>query len=111
MSEQLTQEQKQAIWAVKPGWYWATDIVNCRAIVEVDDLGRVWNFGCECEDRLEDWKDYVPVACEESAAALEAFNEHQWPYNLSEDEAKLIETAIAKNRAHFVKDGPGDGEA
>jgi len=46
MNEELTQEEKKAIWSA--GWL--------------------------------------------------AFDKHEWPYNLSEDDAKLIKTAIAKNR-------------
>jgi len=91
---------------VKPGYYWATDCIGQRVIVSVEiwcegapnQVLCVWAEGEGVKYAYEDFTNYVPVACEESAAALEAFDKHEWPYNLSEDDAKLIETAIAKNR-------------
>lgn len=101
---------------MKLGWYWATHSESeereiVRVSVRMDWSLGVYEIGTGRSSALEEWKDYVPVACEESAAALEAFDEQEWPFHLSEENAKLIEAAIAKNREHFVKDWPGEGEA
>ena len=91
---------------MKPGWYWAsragtTPDKEDRQIVQIElHMGEttLWRIAQEHADEISDWKDFTPVACEESAAAWEACDKHEWPYNLSEEDAELIETAIAKNR-------------
>ena len=62
-----------------------------------------------CIEAAQRGEQVGPVA--ELVEALEAFDKHEWHYNLSEDDAKLIETALAKNREYFPKDRPGEGEA
>jgi len=61
--------------SVKPGWYWASRAGTTldkedRQIVQIElHMGEttLWRIAQECDEEISDWKDFTPVACEESA--------------------------------------------